>query len=260
MAILDFGDVGHLTNQRRRQLEELVIAVGTRNVDALVDVIVELTTPPAEVDLKALRSDIELWIDRYFLAGVGELEMNGIMRSGMALLHDHQLVLPADLALLFRVLLNLQGLGRGLGTDVRISELLRPHLARIMAERFEPRRLARQLGRSARSWDHFMTGLPDELQAILEQVKAGKVGVDFRVHDADHAVDRLVDGLITAAAVIAGAELVSRRASPMVGQYSVPGLLATGVGVLSWQRLVARRRTRRSLVSRARRAVEVARH
>ena len=31
----------------------------------------------------------------------------------MQLLHDHKLVLPADLALLFRVLLRLQGLGRG---------------------------------------------------------------------------------------------------------------------------------------------------
>ena len=30
MAILDFGDVGRLTNQRRRQLETMVIAIGTR--------------------------------------------------------------------------------------------------------------------------------------------------------------------------------------------------------------------------------------
>ena len=50
MAILDFGDVGRLTNQRRRQLESLVIAVGTRDVDSLIDVILELTTPPPDVD------------------------------------------------------------------------------------------------------------------------------------------------------------------------------------------------------------------
>jgi len=177
LAILDFGDVGQITSQRRRQLEELVIAVGTRNVDALIDVVVELTTPPPEADLVALRSDIELWLNRYFLAEVAQLDINGIMRTGMALLHDHQLVLPADLALLFRVLLNLQGLGRGVGTEVRVSELLRPYLAQMMADRFDPRRLARQVGRSVRSWEHFVTGLPDELQAVLDQVKAGKVRV-----------------------------------------------------------------------------------
>ena len=259
IAILDFGDVGQLTGQRREQLEEAVIAVGTRNVDSLIDVILDLTTPPPAVDLNALRADLEMWIDRYFFAGVGYLDMNVIMSSGARLFHDHKLVLPADLSLLFRVVLNLQGLGRGVGTEVRVTELLRPYLAQMMAMRFDPKRMARHVGRSVRSWDHFVAGLPDELHAILEQVTAGKVGVDFRVHDADHAVDRLVDGLITAAAVIAGAELVSRRAGPMVRSFSVPGLVATGVAVVSWQRLIARRRTRRSWVSRARRAVEAAR-
>jgi ubiquinone biosynthesis protein len=182
------------------------------------------------------------------------------MSSGMKLLHDHRLVLPADLALLFRVLLRLQGLGRGVGTDVRVTELLGPYVKQMMAERFNPKRLAHQLGRSVRSWDHFVAGLPDELQAILEQIKTGQVGIDFRVHDADHAVDRLVDGLVTAASVMAGAQLISRRASPMLGSFSVPGLVVAGVGVLTWQRLVARRRTQQTWVSRARRIAELARH
>ena len=157
------------------------------------------------MDLRELRADIETWLNRYLLIGVGQLDMNAIMSSGMKLLHDHRLVLPADLALLFRVLLRLQGLGRGVGTEVRVTELLQPYVKRMMAERFDPRRIARQLSRSVRSWDHFVAGLPDELQAILEQIKTGEVGIDFRVHDADHAVDRLVDGLVTAAAVMAGA-------------------------------------------------------
>ena len=71
MAILDFGDVGRLTNQRRRQLESLVIAIGTHDVDSLIDVILELTTPPPDVDLSELRADIEAWLNRYLLVGVG---------------------------------------------------------------------------------------------------------------------------------------------------------------------------------------------
>ena len=93
MAILDFGDVGRLTNQRRDQLETMVIAIGTQDVDSLIDVILELTTPPPSVDLRELRSDIETWLNRYLLIGVGQLDMNAIMSSGMKLLHDHRLVL-----------------------------------------------------------------------------------------------------------------------------------------------------------------------
>jgi len=258
VAILDFGDVGRVTSQRRLQLETMVIAVGTRDVDSLVDVVLEMTTPPPGVDLVELRASIELWLNRYLLVGVGQLDMSGIMGSGMEVLHENKLVLPADLALLFRVVLQLQGLGQGVGTEVRVTELLRPYVSQMMAARFDPRRIARQVGRSARSWEHFVASLPDDLQAILDQARTGKVGVDFRVHDADHAVDRLVDGLVTAASVMAGAELISRRASPMLGPFSVPGLVAAGVGVLTWQRLLARRRTQRSWVSRARKLVQAA--
>ena len=89
--------------------------------------------------------------------------MNGIVASGMQLLHEHRLVVPADLALLLRVLLRLQGLGRGVQTEVRVTELLEPYVHQIMAMRFDPRRIARQVGRAVRSWDHFISGLPDDL-------------------------------------------------------------------------------------------------
>mgnify|MGYP003403520095 FL=1 len=113
-----------------------------------------------------------------------------------------------------------------------------------------------------RGWEHSLAGLPDEIQAILDQAKTGQVGIEFRVQDADQvvdsSVDSSVDGLITAATAIAGAELVSRRARPLVRNYSVPGLVAAGVAAAAWQRLIARRRARPSLLARARKALEVA--
>jgi ubiquinone biosynthesis protein len=259
MAILDFGDVGRLTTQRREQLESLVIAVGTHDVDALIDIVVELTTPPPDVDMRALRSAIETWLNRYLFVGVGQLDMTGIVDSGMQLLHEHRLVVPADMALLLRVLLRLQGLGRGVQTEVRVTELLEPYVHQIMAMRFDPRRIAHHAGRAVRSWDHFISGLPDDLRAILEQIRTGSVGIDFRIHDADHAVDRLVDGLVTAASMMAGAQLISRRTAPLVAQISIPGLLAAGAGVATWQRLITRRKPHDTLVTRARKALDIAR-
>ena len=241
MAILDFGDVGRLTGLRRHQLETMVIAVGTHDVDTLVDVVVEMTTPPPSVDIVALRSDIEAWLNRYLLVGVGHLDITGIMNSGMQLLHEHKLVLPADLALLFRVLLRLQGLGRGVGAEVRVTELLQPHVKSMMAQRFDPRRIRRQLVRTARSWDHLASALPRDIQEIVEQIRAGNLGVHFRIHDPDGAIDHLVDGLVASASLLAAAQLVSRRTGPMVGPFSVPGIVAAGVGMVTWQRLVRRR-------------------
>ena len=101
-----------------------------------------------------------------------------------------------------------------------------------------------------------MAGLPDELQAILDQIKTGKVGVD----SGSTPSTAWSTGWSTAAAVMAGALLISRRAQP--GGRFVPGArpgCRRRRGATS-QRLVARRQTQRSWVSRLRRITEVARH
>ena len=161
-------------------------------------------------------------------------------------------MLPADLALLFRVVLRLQGLGRGVDTEVRVTELLEPYVRKMLAERFDPRRLARRVGRTARGWDHLASSLPGDIEGILQQIRAGQLGVDFRIHDPDGAVDHLVDGLVASASVLAAAQLIARRTGPTIGSISAPGIVAAGVGVLTWQRLVRRRREHKTWVSRAR--------
>jgi ubiquinone biosynthesis protein len=251
LAILDFGDVGRISGMRRHQLEELVIAAGTHDIDGFIDVIVEITTPPPTVDMTGLRSQIDMWLNRYLLIGVGQLDMTAVINTGMQLLHDNGLILPADLSLLFRVMLELQGLGRGLGTEVRVTELLEPYMKKLLAERFDPRRLARHASRTFRGWDRLAAALPGDIGDIVQQIRAGKLGVDFRIHDSDGAVDHLVDGLVAAASVLASAQLISRRTGPTLGSISVPGVVAAGVGVLTWQRLVRRRREHKTWVSRA---------
>lgn len=255
LAILDFGDVGRLSNQRREQLESLVIAGVSHDSEALTDVVIDMTTPPPGTDVPQLRSDIDAWMNRYLLAGVGQLDVAGIISGGMHLMHQHRLVLPADVALLIRVLLRLQGLGQGVGTDVRVTELLEPYVRKMAAKRFDPRRRAHELLRNGRGWERLIATLPQDLTAILEQLRTGDLGVDFRIHDADGAVDRVVDGLIASASLLASAQLLSRRTGPSIAGISLPGIAAAGVGVLTWQRLAARREGHRSPVSQARRLV-----
>ena len=252
IAILDFGDVGRISSMRRRQLEELVITAGTHDIDGFVDVIIDITTPPATIDMNALRAQIDAWVNRYLLIGVGHLDMAAIITTGMKLLHGNGLVLPADLSLLFRVMLELQGIGRDLNTEVRVTELIEPYVKKLLAERFDPRRVVRHVGRTFRAWDHLAASLPEDVQQILEQIRTGRLGVDFRIHDSDGAVDHLVDGLVAAASVLASAQLISRRTGPSVGSISLPGVVAAGVGVLTWQRLVRRRREHKTWLSRAR--------
>jgi ubiquinone biosynthesis protein len=253
LAILDFGDVGRLSAPRRRQLESLIIAGAARDDESIADILIEMTTPPPGTDLLALRADIEVWMNRYLLAEISQMDVAGIISGGVQVIHQHKLVLPSDLPLLFRVLLNLQSLGQGMGAEVRLAELLKPYVEQIAVKRFDPRRLGQRAARGARAWERLFDDLPHEIRAILDQVRTGQLAVDFRVRDVDGAVDGLIDGLIASASILASAELIGRRSGPVVAGISLPGLVAAGVGVATWQRVAARRQGHQSVVSRARR-------
>ena len=260
LGILDFGDVGYVSAQRRSQLENLVIAIGTHNADDLTDTILEMTTPPADIDEARLRGEVDLWLHRYLLGDVAHLDVPAILNSWTKLMHDNRLVLPADLALLFRVLLRLQGLGRNVGTDVRLTELLAPYGNKMLAERFDPKRIAHNAVRTVRSWQNLVESLPDQLLATLDRARTGQLGVDFRVRDVDGAIDHLVDGLLAAASMLAAAQLIARRAGPTLGNLSVVGAAAGVAAVTTWQRLAAKRSSHQSIVQRVRTIAATSNH
>ena len=97
------------------------------------------------------------------------------------------------------------------------------------------------------------------MTAILEQMRTGELGVDFRVHDADGVTDQLVDALIASASLLAAAQLLSRDKGPSIGGLSVAGLIAAGVGAATWQRLASQRQGHRSAVSVARSLIRMRR-
>jgi ubiquinone biosynthesis protein len=252
-AILDFGDVGRVSRQRRQQLESLAISLATRDTEQLADVLIELTMPPPGTDFEQLRADIEAWLGESIDVDVADLDMAGLLARAMRLTHHHRLVLPADLVLILRVLARLQGLARGLASNVQVARMLQPYLGGMIVERYDPERIVHRVRRVARSWERLLGSLPDELQAIVSHAGTGKFGVDIRVHDADHQVDHLVDGIVAAASLLASSQLLSSRTWPSVRGVSLPGVAAGTIAALTWRRLVAKRPDRPSLLTVSRR-------
>jgi len=64
LAILDFGDIGHLSGPRKNQLEALLMAVGSRDVDEITDIVIDITHAPADIDTDRLSGQLETWLSR----------------------------------------------------------------------------------------------------------------------------------------------------------------------------------------------------
>ncbi|WP_223881175.1 ABC1 kinase family protein [Nesterenkonia ebinurensis] len=252
LALLDFGDIGRFTPARREQMEWIVLALGFQDAEAFANILIEIANPPPSTDIAQLRADLGGWFDRHISVGVGQIDIPALVNQAMDLLHHYGLVLPGDFMLLVRVLLQLQGLSSAVGVGLNIEELMSPYVRRIMLSYLNPRRIAREFASSGLRWRRLVKSLPDDLSELIKGVRQGTMTVNFSIHDPDRLTDNVVDGLISAAALLSSAQLISRETPPKVAGISVPGAVVAGIGAATWIRAANRRREGFSLVSSVR--------
>lgn len=228
-GIIDWGAVGTVDTVLQDKLESFTLAAATDDVDGVVDGILAIVTAPAKLDLDALRLDVSDWLDAFAGGDVQAVDVAAAIEDLSRIVREHRLRLPANVALLGKTLLQLQGDLIVVGADLRLPDALDGYLQELVRQRLSPKRLARHAQRTAKEWDRFLAQAPRELSAILESIRMGELDVPLRIDTLDRTVNRLVHGILAAALFSGSTQMWSRRTPPYTKRtgVSIPGAVGT---------------------------------
>jgi len=67
-----------------------------------------------------------------------QLRIGVLLQRVATLLREHAILLPADLTLMFKALISLEGLGRQYDPEFRLVDRVQPFLDRALSERYRP--------------------------------------------------------------------------------------------------------------------------
>lgn len=222
LAMLDFGMVGRLSEQRRDQVVDLLDALSRQDERGMMRVLLDWTEDAA-VDESRLALDLGELAFNYEHLELGEIRIGQLLADISAILRDHSIVLPADLALLFKSLVTLEGLGCRLYPEFHLLDHLRPFIRQVVAARYEPRALARRLRYSLASALGAAAGLPSELARLVSDARRGRVRIEFDLkrldrfgHQIDRSANRLTLGVVTAALIVGSSIVMTVRGGPEV--------------------------------------------
>ena len=242
LAFIDFGMVGHLSMRRRQQLLKLLLGLVQREPQTVVDVLLDWTRDGQVVPVERLESDIEAFIDQYHGTPLAELSLGRMLVDVTAILRENHLALPADLALLIKAFITLEGLGRSLDPDFNMTGEALPLLKQVVRARYQPRALA---GRAWGSWLRLLEvaeQLPQDLSRLLRKARQGHVGLDIESRSLRHvgkqldrAANRLSLALIIAALIIGSSIVMTVGGGPtLLGlpAFGLLGFLGAGIGAL----------------------------
>jgi ubiquinone biosynthesis protein len=244
LAFIDFGMVGRLSRERREQLADLLYSLATRDARHAGEVLLDWAGN-AQVDMDSLSVDLEDFIDEFHGVPLEQIEVGRLLGDLAALMREHRLALPPDLALLFKAAISLEGLGRMLDPEFDMVSEARPFLERIGRKRHSPRALARLGVKSLREVAALAVNLPGDLRRLLKAMNRGAITVHVDVSNLersfermDRSVSRLTMGIVTAALIIGSSIVMTVQTEttwlglPLFGLLGFLGAVVSGVWLL----------------------------
>ncbi|WP_448483019.1 ABC1 kinase family protein [Pseudoxanthomonas mexicana] len=232
IGVIDFGMVGRVTEHRRFQIVRLLHGLVVHDSAAVAEVLADWTEENNDIDEVRLQESADVFVDQYRGVPLKDLRMGAMLGDVTAMLREHGLSLPADLALMIKAFLTLEGMGRQLDPDFDMASEARPYLERAMLERFAPDVLVRRGRRTLSGLVDLLRDMPRDVHRLLQSARRGKLQMHIEVdtlrafgEQVDRAANRLTMGIITASLVI-GSSIVMNSVG---GGVSNRWLMALGV-------------------------------
>ncbi len=221
LAFIDFGMVGRLSPRRREELLDLLLGLVQRDPPAVAEVLLEWTADTRGVDLAALESAIEAFVDQYHGTPLAQLNLGRMLTEVTDVLREQSLTLPGDLALLIKAFVSLESMGRGLDPDFHMAQEALPLLQRTLRARYKPKALGQRAWRAALRLASTAEKLPGDLSRLLRRARHGQLRVGLELahlqrvgNQLDRAATRLSMAIVIAALIIGSSIVMTVGGGP----------------------------------------------
>ncbi len=250
LGILDLGLVGHLSGPMRDKALELIVAAVREDFDAVADALYALGRPTRKVDMRDFRNDVQTLGRKYLGRKLADLQASALVRDLIWGAVKHGIDMPPDFVMVGRALMTIEGTGRQLHPDLDLLHEARPHVLRLIAQRFSPDRIGNDVLRTALRLGGMAGQMPEQVSEILDDLRKGHLTLKSSDPElapvADRLGRRLYSGLTVSAMVLGGALLIAMTQGPRMwlGVLLLAGAaLQSGAHLLrDWWRALSLRR------------------
>jgi ubiquinone biosynthesis protein len=233
IVMIDFGMVGRLAPRRRREVIDLLAGLAQMEEEPMLDVLLDWAED-AYVEESRLAADINELAFEYEGVALADIRIGVLIRRFAAIVRNHSIVLPADLSLMFKALMTMEGLGRQYDPEFHIVDHLAPMLRKALRERYHPDQIVRRGRGAINDFVNLVGSVPRDFGRLLRDARRGRTRIDLdlkRLDDfgqqLDNTIDRATVGIMTASVVIGSSIVMTVPGGPTL--LGVPALLVLGL-------------------------------
>ena len=232
IAFLDFGMVGHINTETRKQLSGILIAVIHRDAKEITETFVSMGAVGNDADVKRLSVDLTDFVENYYEIPLKELKMDQFFTDLIGIISQNRISISPDLFLLSKALVTIEGVGRKLDPDFNAVTQTKPFVERLVKERYSTKSIIKGLRGFLKGLYIFTNLLPKDLTLILNKIKKGTLRIEFEhrglenlIHVFDKISNRIAFSLVIAALIVGSAIIMQTDKGSILFGFPVLGVI-----------------------------------
>jgi ubiquinone biosynthesis protein len=152
------------------------------------------------------------------------------------ILIEYRIKFPADLMLLAKALVTMEGVGRQLDPDFNMIVHLRPFMEKLFRERKTPASLSRELTRTFLAYGALAKSFPRDLKEFINRINRNKFKIDLEhrglerlISDLDKSSNRLSFSMLIAALIVGSSLIMQTEKGPLLFGFPILGFLGYSI-------------------------------
>jgi ubiquinone biosynthesis protein len=134
---------------------------------------------PDRVDMRVLRKDVDKVREKYYNVPLSEISLGEAVNDLFALAFRHRIRISAELTLLGKALLTMEGVVTALDSSFRVFDVAEPFGRRLLFKRLDPREVVKKWLHSIPEYLDIVTDIPMRLSEVLTLLRKGKIGLEI---------------------------------------------------------------------------------
>lgn len=212
IAFIDFGIVGYITESMREKVTNLFIAAVQKDISGMGEGMMSLGVVGRDVNREELNHDIINNFGGFYSMSLKEIKISDIFHRIITISKKHGIQLPKNFVLLSKCSITIESVLEQVDPEFNPVDNAKPFVQKLIAKRYNPTRLFKELRASSTKLARFITKVPDITEEVLDGIYKGDKAIklvhdDVRVltQELDRSSNRIANSMIITALIIASA-------------------------------------------------------
>lgn len=212
VSLVDFGIMGYLDEAMMLQIANVFLGYAEHDYDLIMEALLDAGLINEDtMDITNFRRDLRQMSEPFYGRSLQTISVKNVYDEVMELVMRYQIRLPRDLLLLFKTFVQTESLGKILGSDASILEVMKPYAKKLLQRGYDARKFFKTMGKDTHKTGSLMRMTPKFIHDILKQTAQGRQRIELNHtgfqnlnQQIEKGINRMTVGLIISASIVAG--------------------------------------------------------